>query len=149
MIREPRPSDLGDLLELMRKMHAETRFSAFSLSEERVLEGLSGLLNPENGYFGRILEVKGRVCGVFFGHCGELWFSEELCGFDDVWYVAPEARGCLGSVRMVREFAEWCQNKGCSAALVGVSSGVMMHRTGSLLETLGYDRIGGLYRRHF
>jgi GNAT superfamily N-acetyltransferase len=148
VIREPRTSDLGDLLELMRKMHVETRFSAFSLSEERVLDGLSGFLNPENGYFGQVLEVGGRVCGVFFGHCGQLWFSEELCGFDDLLYVEPEARGS-GAARMLRRFEAWCRKKGCSAVLVGVSSGVMVGRTGALLEKLGYGHLGGLYRRHF
>lgn len=148
MIREPRTSDLGDLLELMRKMHVETRFSAFSLSEERLVAAVEEFLSPSADSFGCVMERDGRVCGVFFGHCGPLWFSEELCGFDDLLYVEPEARGS-GAARMLRRFEAWCRKKGCSAVLVGVSSGVMVGRTGALLEKLGYGHLGGLYRRHF
>jgi hypothetical protein len=148
VIREPQTSDLEGLVILLRKMHSETAYSAFSLSEARLRESLLGFLDPEQGYFGRVMVTNGAISGVFFGHCSQLWFSEELCGFDDLWYVGPGSRGSLLSARMVRDFAGWCREKGCSAVLVGVSSGVMMDRTGSLLETLGYGRIGGLYRRH-
>jgi len=148
VIRGPRPSDRDAVVELLRKMHLETAFSAFSLSEERLITAVEEFLDPFRDGFGCVMERGGRVCGVFFGHCGPLWFSEELCGFDDLLYVEPEARGS-GAARMLRRFEVWCREKGCSAVLVGVSSGVMVGRTGALLEKLGYGHLGGLYRRHF
>lgn len=147
VIREPRAADLGSLLDLLRKMHAETQFQRFSLSEERLLAAVQGFLEPSDDRFGCIFEVHGVVSGVFFGHISQLWFSEEWCGFDDLLYVSPEARGRMATLRMLQRFEDWCRDKGCSAVLVGVSSGVMMDRTGALLERLGYGRIGGLYRR--
>jgi hypothetical protein len=48
---------------------------------------------------------------------------------------------------MLARFEGWCRERGCSSVLVGVSSGVMIERTGKLLGFLGYDRVGGLYRR--
>ena len=148
MIREPRVSDIEGLVLLLRKMHAETAYSAFELSETRVRETLLEFLDQDRGFFGRVMVTSGEISGVFFGHASQLWFSDELCGFDDLWYVAPGSRGSLLSARMVREFAVWSRERGCSAVLVGVSSGVMVDRTGLLLETLGFGRIGGLYRRH-
>ena len=38
MIREARASDKGILLELMRKMHEETSYKQFPLSEIKLLE---------------------------------------------------------------------------------------------------------------
>lgn len=147
MIREPRPADLGALSSMLRKMHAETKYSAFSLSEGRMLASLKGFMEPSEDRFGCVFELDGVVSGVFFGHSDELWFSEELCGYDDLIYVLPEARGRMGSIRMLRAFEKWCREKGCSAVLVGVSSGVMVDRTGALFERLGYGRLGGVYRR--
>ena len=148
MIRAPRPEDKPRILELLRKMHVETAFSAFSLSEERLESQVSAFLDPEEGYFGLVFERDGEVQGVFFGHADQLWFSDALCGFDDVFYVQAESRGRYALPVMLRLFETWCRRKGCEAVLVGVSSGVMVDRTGKMLERLGYGRLGGLYRRH-
>lgn len=122
---------------------------AFALSENALREALVRFLRPSDDRIALVYERSGTVSGVFFGHIDRLWFSHETCGFDDLLFVAPGARGRMAAARMLRRYEEWCRKKGCSAALVGVSSGVMMDRTGRMLERLGYGRIGGLYRRHF
>ena len=112
-------------------------------------EAVEDFLLPDSGLFTCVLEAEGAIQGVFFGHIGSMWFSDDLCGFDDVWYVSPEYRGTIESVRMLRRFEWWCKDSGCKAALVGVSSGVMVDRTSAILERLGYGRLGGLFRRDF
>ena len=148
-IRPPKPEDHGAVVSLLRRMHEETRFSVFPLSESRLEGSVSAFLEPNDWRFSRVFERDGVVKGVFFGYMDDFWFSDALCGFDDVFYIAPEARGGSAAARMVKMFGEWCRERGCSAALVGVSSGVMVDRTGALLQRLGYERLGGLYRRHF
>lgn len=149
MIRAPGPQDAPRIVELLREMHGETMYSVFPLSEERIEVKVASFLDEEEDYFGRVLEIDGVVQGVFFGHAGELWFSEACCGFDDLIYVSKGRRGGLFLTRALRDFGKWCQEKGCSSVLVGVSSGVMVERTGRLLETLNYRHLGGLYRRDF
>ena len=130
-------------------MHKETRFSVFSVNEERVREAVIQFISPAKDRFGRVLEAENRVVGCFFGHLSDLWFSNDLCGFDDVFYIGPEHRGGMSAARMVNDFERWCHSSGASAVLVGVSSGVMVDRTGAFLMRLGYERLGGIYRRHF
>lgn len=149
MIREPTPSDSDQIVSILRKMHEETQFSRFPLSEDKLRERVDLFLDPESDFFRVVSEHQGVISGLMFGHTSDLWFSDTVLGFDDLLYVVPEARGRMSAVRMLRKFEEWCREKGCSAVLVGVSSGVMVERTGRLLETLGYGCIGGLYRRHF
>ena len=149
MIRVPGPQDAPRIVELLREMHEETMYSVFPLSEERIEGRVASFLDEEDDYFGRVLEIDGVVHGVFFGHAGQLWFSEAYCGFDDLIYVSKNHRGGLFLPRVLREFGKWCKEKGCSSVLVGISSGVMVERTGRLLETLNYRYLGGLYRRDF
>jgi N-acetylglutamate synthase-like GNAT family acetyltransferase len=149
MIREAQPSDRGLIFDLLMRMHAETMFSVFDVSEARLREAVEDFLLPDIGLFTCVIEADGAIQGVFFGHIGSMWFSDDLCGFDDVWYVSPEYRGTIESVRMLRRFEWWCKDSGCKAALVGVSSGVMVDRTSAILERLGYGRLGGLFRRDF
>jgi len=149
MIREAHPSDRGSIFELLLKMHAETMFSVFAVSETRLRESIEDFLLPDSGLFTCVFEADGAIQGVFFGHISSTWFSDDLCGFDDVWYVSPAYRGTIESVRMLRRFEWWCKDSGCKAALVGVSSGVMVDRTSAILERLGYGRLGGLFRRDF
>lgn len=149
MIREAQPSDRGSIFDLLMRMHTETMFSVFDVSEARLREAVEDFLLPDSGLFTCVLEAEGAIQGVFFGHIGSMWFSDDLCGFDDVWYVSPEYRGTIESVRMLRRFEWWCKDSGCKAALVGVSSGVMVDRTSAILERLGYGRLGGLFRRDF
>ena len=147
MIREARASDKGALLELMRKMHEETSYKQFPLSEIKLLERVDLWLTSLWHRVTYVLEHEGVVVGIFTGYLSELWFSEALCGFDDVIYIDPDHRGRHGLSQMLSRFEDWCRERGCSAVLVGVSSGVMIERTGKLLQFLGYDKVGGLYRR--
>ena len=147
MIREARASDKGILLELMRKMHEETSYKQFPLSEIKLLETVELWLSNLWHRVTYVLELEGSVVGVFVGHIDDFWFSESVCGFDDVIYIDPDHRGRLGLSQMLSRFEDWCRERGCAAVLVGVSSGVMIERTGKMLKFLGYDKVGGLYRR--
>ena len=147
MIREARVSDKGDLLKLMRKMHEETSYKQFPLSEIKLLERVDLWLTTLWHRATYVLEHDGVVVGVFAGYLGDLWFSEALCGFDEVIFIDSDHRGRYGLSQMLARFEDWCRERGCSAILVGVSSSVMVERTGKLLGLLGYDKVGGLYRR--
>ena len=81
MIREARASDKGALLELMRKMHEETSYKQFPLSEIKLLERVDLWLTSLWHRVTYVLEHEGAVVGVFAGHLGDLWFSEALTEF--------------------------------------------------------------------
>lgn len=147
MIREARASDKDILLQLMRKMHEETSYKQFPLSEIKLLETVELWLSNLWHRVTYVLEHEGAVVGVFVGHIDSFWFSESACGFDDVIYIDIDHRGRHGLSQMLARFEGWCRERGCTAVLVGVSSGVMIERTGKLLGFLGYDKVGGLYRR--
>lgn len=147
MIREARPSDKGALLELMRKMHEETAYKQFPLSEIKLLETVDLWLTHLWHRITYVLEHEGAVVGVFVGYMNDFWFSEAICGFDEVIFIDPDYRGRHGLSQLLARFEGWCSERGCAAVLVGVSSGVMLERTGKLLQLLGYDKVGGLYRR--
>jgi GNAT superfamily N-acetyltransferase len=128
-------------------MHEDTSYRQFPLSEIKLLERVDLWLTNLWHRVTYVLEHEGAVVGVFSGYMGDLWFSETSCGFDEVIYIDPDHRGRHGFSQMLARFEDWCRERDCSAVLVGVSSGVMVERTGKLLGFLGYDKVGGLYRR--
>lgn len=147
MIRRIEPSDRAAVLRLLRAMHVETVYSRIKVCwpkvEQQLDDHCSGIWNM-TGFVG---VVDGEVAGVLLVACGENWFSEELFGFDVVFYVRPDRRGMLLGRGLLRAFEAWGKEMGCCQVSVGVSSGIMVERTGRMMERLGYAHDGGIYRR--
>lgn len=148
MIRRIEPSDRAAVLRLLREMHRETVYSRIRVCWQKVEQQLDDHCSGAWNMTGFVGVVDGEVAGVLLVACGENWFSRELFGFDVVFYVRPDRRGMLLGRGLLRAFEAWGKEMGCCQVSVGVSSGVMVERTGRMMERLGYAHDGGIYRRN-
>lgn len=148
MIRRFEATDRPAVLGMLRDLHREGVYSRVELCwdkvERQVDSHCAGLWNL-TGFVG---EVGGEVAGVLLVACAENWFSRELFGFDVVFYVKPDRRGMLLGRGLLRAYEAWGKEMGCCQVSVGVSSGIMVERTGRMLRRLGFAHDGGIYRRN-
>lgn len=105
-------------------------------TEDDVRGGFLGLIDRGVVF---IAERAGRIVGVLGGLMSAVWFSPDVpVGAEMLWWVAPEARGGLASVRLVRAFEQWAVERG--ARLVTLSDIVLddSTRVTQLIATMGY-----------
>ena len=147
MIRALGSDDRLAVMRLLRLMHQETVYSRNEVNWTKVRDRLDMHCGGYERMAGFVGDLDGDVAGVLLVGCGENWFSEQLFGFDVVFYVRPDRRGMLLGRGLLRAFEAWGREKGCCQVSIGVSSGVMVERTGRMLERLGWGHSGGIYRR--
>lgn len=79
---------------------------------------------------------------MMIGVVQPMWFSDDLAGYELVLYVDPSHRGGLGAVRMIKDFEQYCLDRGCKDINVGSSVDVSTELTHGLYKSLGYKTCG-------
>jgi GNAT superfamily N-acetyltransferase len=75
----------------------------------------------------------------------EFYFSREREVSDLALFVHPEHRGGMAGPALLRSFVTWAKKRGIRHLGINVSTGVMVEKTGALLERVGFKRVGGSF----
>jgi RimJ/RimL family protein N-acetyltransferase len=142
-IRAAHSQDIDDLVYLLSRMHAESRFSVLPYAPEKVHEMLTAILAGLGCIF--VVEQDGKITGTLVGLLTPQWFSHALVAEDLVCYIAPEHRGGMAAARLVRRFIDWAKSQNAQMTSLGASTGVETERTAMLYERLGGAHSGVVY----
>lgn len=146
-VRYARMSDVPALVELGRRMHAESpRFVRLAFDPQR-LAGVATNLIPNKDCCILVGDNDGPLIGMFVGFVMQHFFSTASYASDMALYVTPEERGGSLAVRFLRRFESWSRDKGAAELVPGISTEVEVERTARLYERLGYKRSGLIMRR--
>jgi GNAT superfamily N-acetyltransferase len=147
-IRLMEPKDLPAVIALGSQMHQESVYSKFDFDENKLGRLLyNHIINPKT-LFAYVGSSKGALTGVFLGSIGEHYFGTDLIASDTLWYVSPQSRGSRVGLQLLRAFENWAKERDAAEIYVGVSSGLSADKTGTMLQKLGYDVVGGNYKLH-
>lgn len=147
-IRRIVEADRAALLEFMRAMHSESpRFANIMFSEAKAAHLVGFLLSdPRAAAF--IAVKDGEPLGMVGGLKVEYTFSTAKHVVDFGLYVAPEHRGGLTAVKLLKAFENWgWEDPEVHEFLMGISTGLWAERTGRLYAMLGYTPQGYTYRK--
>lgn len=142
MIRDATADDIPALLDLGQQMHAESPAFSGTAFVPAKLEYLAGSLLQMPGGILLVAELSGRPVGFMAGLVSEHWITDARQAADLALYVAPEARGGMTAVRLVRAFEQRAQAWGATELVPGVSAGIDNELAVKLYERLGYTRRG-------
>lgn len=144
--RRATPQDLAGIVRLGEEMHEETAFSNIPFSIDRtVSETMRCIMEPSN--FCGVAERDGKIVGILFGYLDKPFFSDELIGYDIVWYVDRATRNSMVGPRLLKGFEAWVKAFGGVAVLTTLGSNVKPERVGKLMERMGFEYQGGFYRK--
>lgn len=135
------------IVELGIEMQRESDFQDIPMNIEKTATSIMGMVvNNPNG-FGMLAYEDGRAIGMIAGSITPYFFSRGKMASDFVWFVRPERRGGRTALRLLTKFVDWAKENGATALYMGISTNVETARTGDLLCRLGFDHVGGNYRK--
>lgn len=138
-------SDIQPICKLGKEMHVESEFKDLHWNEEKVLKWLDMNVKSPNRFVLCAYD-ESTLAGVFIGSISEFYFGNDRLASDLLWYVGVDYRGGRVGIRLLKEFEKWAREQNVDRIQVGVSSGMSIERTGALLERMGFNQIGGLYK---
>jgi GNAT superfamily N-acetyltransferase len=146
MLRRATREDIVEMVELGRRMHAESpRLSRLNYSITKVTELIVSLIESEHG-FAHVAVVKGEIVGAALAVIAEEWYSWDLVANELAVFVLPTQRGALIAAQLIREMDAWAHSK-TKVLQCGTTTGLEPERTAKLYERLGFSRVAiGLER---
>lgn len=136
-LRLAHPGDTETLISLGRRMHEESWYRDFDYDDAKVREFI-GLTLDNPAYLGLVLEREEQIVGFLWAAETEHFFGREKYACDIVFFIAPEHRGGMAAVRMVRAFEAWCRIRRVKEIHIGTSTGVATERTMKFYEKMGF-----------
>lgn len=139
--------DYGAMMSLARQMHAEGVHRDFPLNEERTAYIMNYLIGEADVYTKGWFDKHDQLVGFMAGEIIEDLWVDMKTATDHAFYVKPSARGGRGAVALIRGFEEWAFEQGADAVRLVVYAGVNNERAGQLLQRMGYEDAGGIYKK--
>lgn len=142
-VRLATEADIPAIVGLAKRMHGESpRFARLTFVPEKVAAAALAVVSGRvQG--GALVAEKGRIIvGMMVGFVTEHFFGAEKTASDLAVYVAPEHRGGLIAVKLIRAFEQIARKAGAVELLLGISTEVAAERTLELYQGLGYRRSG-------
>tara|TARA_R110000744_G_scaffold184693_1_gene304094 strand:- start:27 stop:476 length:450 start_codon:yes stop_codon:yes gene_type:complete len=147
-VKEYSTATLEDSLKithLWRRFQRESSQSFADFDWDKAHDQVVSWIESEN--WGIFLAKEGlQVRGVLIGAVTTYPYSNTLVAGDYIWYIAPEYRGGMTGVRLMRMMESWAKGRGAVVMETGATSGVDTRASG-LMERLGYTPVGMLMRK--
>ncbi len=138
--------DTETIVDLVRQAIGESLFSRFDFAEDRVRQQVSQRISQETVRSCELIaERNGAPIGVLTGMLSEYTFVSAKGASVTLLYVAPEGRGSLAAVKLLRGFQRWAVHHHASALSVHVTTNHKKDRTHLFLQRMGFRITGGNY----
>ncbi len=115
LVRCASADDVATISELGRRIHAETRFSAFDYNEQRVVKSMETIINigqSAGTHCVLIAEDRlGSVAGILLGVIERHIFSDLPVASIMMYYVFPEKRMSGAGFKLLSTFRRWGENR--------------------------------------
>jgi len=145
MVRDATLDDIPAMVALGAIMHAESRYSFMAYDGEKVAITLKTLM--QTGGFVRVHVKDGEIDGGMVGYMGEPWFSAERVASELALFVVPGKRGGMAAWYLLSEFSAWAEAQGAKEITLAITTGVKVEETGRMYQRLGFEQVGGVFKR--
>jgi GNAT superfamily N-acetyltransferase len=140
MIRDAAHEDVGAIVDIAAKMHAESRFSVLTFAPEKVERVITRLIDGKE--FVKVFEVDGRVVGglaaMMFAH----WASHDEVASDVALFILPEYRGTSSGARLLKMYRDWAEGNGAKMITAGINTAVDSEKTRAMYACVGFETVG-------
>lgn len=140
-IRRIEEADLPGLVEMGRRMHAESAYREFEFDTAKVRFMLRQIIS--NGdLLGLAAEREGELIGAFLGGMHPMTWCNGSAAGDLILYVDRPWRGSSAASRLVKEYVKWAKDRGADMITIANSTEIDAERVGRFYERAGFERIG-------
>ena len=146
-IRPIKEDDIVAVVGLGYQMHQESVYRDFDYNPNKCGRMVYRYMTNPDTHFAYVGTHNDTLNSILLGSIGEHYFGTDLIASDTLWYVSPQSRGSRVGLQLLRAFEKWAKERDAAEIYVGVSSGLSADKTGAMLQKLGYDVVGGNYKR--
>lgn len=147
-IRDFTIDDVPTMIELGRKMQAESNYDGLSFDPDVLMEMGYEWEADRASRFAKIAEDEnGKIYAMYVGFISRYYFGQDLVANDLLLFCDPDRRGGLAAAKLIKAFEEWAFANGAKEVRPASSTGVQIERTKQLYEALGYETIGHVFRK--
>lgn len=142
MIREATESDVQSVIEMGRRMAAESpNFRRLTYSPAKVEARARWCIAEPDGFLMVAIRDEQPI-GMMAAFASDHWMAEERVSGDLVLYIEPGYRGGTDAARLVAAYKRWAETRGVRVRGLGISSGVMVEQTTEFYHRLGAKTVG-------
>jgi GNAT superfamily N-acetyltransferase len=139
--------DIDDCTAMGRAMHGESAYANIPYSNMGVKEMLVGVINNDVYQALVARDLDGQLIGMSLVYLSPYYFAPSLFAvYDRCIYVTPAWRGSSVFLRLLHCITEWSKSIGATELVIGTTTKVDTERYEDILQRLGLDRVGGLYK---
>ena len=146
-IRQIIYEDVDEVIEMGIRMHDESNYAFLPFDREKVRELIMTYVNDFETQCGLVAEEGNFLLGMFGGFLTDYYFCNEKLACDMVLFIDKKYRGSSAARRLIRAFRDWAIMRGAREICLGISSNVNTDRTGRFYESLGFTRVGAIYKQ--
>lgn len=110
-VRKATLEDKLDLTFLIKQFLKETSYP-FKVDTDKLLGSFEQIIEHEN-FIVLVLEDQGDISGTLVGGVTQPLFSHDIVASELAWFVTPEKRGSKDSLKLLKQYEDWCKEKGC------------------------------------
>jgi len=137
-IRDATQEDVLDTVLAVKQFCKEIPHPAWTkFNSNKVNNLVNQLVESENGFV-KIVENEGEIVGALIAVVSELpindiWFSQEL-----MFWIDPEHRKGRTAIKLIDDYVEWSECRGCSFSRLSDLDNVLKTRAGTLFKRKGF-----------
>lgn len=111
------------------------------------LRNLQKMIDKENSDVIGLYSDRETIIGYIGIDCFPNPVGEGLCANEHLWYVHPDYRGTMGSLRLIGSALEWAKEHGCTHFILNASelASKLHDRVCVMYEKLGFRRFETSY----
>lgn len=144
IIRQLTPQDIPSVISLGGRMHEESQFGALTYAPEKVAKKCARSVSDPD-MLALVAEKDGEIVGMFGAYVTPYEFGDERIAQDILVYVAPEHRGGMAFVRMIKAYVFWAKEKSAALVFLAQTTGVNQDLVANLYQRLGFTPVGGQF----
>ena len=141
--------DYDQINDLGRWFQENSAYAKCGWSDKKSASIITSSMRPHSPYFVRVAEEGGDIHGMFIGLITEYFFSEKKIAMDQVVCFSPKKRKSVGKslIKMFKQFEIWAKERNAHEICIGVTSGIAGDGYPRLIERLGYQPVGSVFKR--
>lgn len=145
-VRLASASDGEALLDMGRRMHAESRFSGYPLEDNKLRKLMEISFSDERAHCILVaVAPAGQLVGMLGGHVQTMFFTNVLVAQDKFFYVLPELRGSSAAMKLLIAFQHWSLNRRVQEININMSVAIDMVRFDKFMRHTGFACCGANY----
>ena len=146
IVRLATPQDFEPMIEMGARMHAAGKYAFLPYDKAKLLALAKGLHDSPNGIL-IVAAEDNRLIGMIVGFVEEFYFCRQKLARDLLVWVEESERGSKAGTYLISAFEEWAKSRGAVETCLCDTNGGDSERIGALYRRIGYERVGGIYKR--